>query len=62
MDSSSTKTFPLLRKAPLLIIQESKEAVVASTVASRNNAFKRLGLTDAVFLEAVPAKENIVIE
>ncbi len=29
------------------IIQESKEVVVASTVASRNNAFKRLGLTDA---------------
>lgn len=42
------------------IIQESKEVVVASTVASRNNAFKRLGLTDAALLEAITAETPLV--
>lgn len=42
------------------IIQESKEVVVASTEASRNNAFKRLGLTDAALLEAVTAETPLV--
>ena len=42
------------------IIQESKEVVVASTVASRNNAFKRLGLTDAALLEVATAETPLV--
>ena len=42
------------------IIQESKEVVVASTIASRNNAFKQLGLTDAALLEVVTAETPLV--
>ncbi len=42
------------------IIQESKEIVVASTDASRNNAFERLGLTDAALLEVVTAETPLV--
>lgn len=42
------------------IIQESEEIVVASTVASRNNAFKRLGLTNAALLEAATPEIPIV--
>ena len=42
------------------IIQESKEIVVASTVASRNNAFGRLGLTDAALLEVATAETPLV--
>ena len=42
------------------IIQESKESVVASTVASRNNAFERLGLTDAALLEVATAETPLV--
>lgn len=33
------------------VIQESREIHVVSEVASQNNAFKRLGLTDAALLE-----------
>ena len=36
-----------------LIIHESEELVVASSEASDNSAFSRLGLTDAALLEAV---------
>lgn len=43
-----------------LIIQESKEIVVASAEASRNDAFKRLGLTDAALLEVVTAETPLV--
>ena len=42
------------------IIEESKEVVVASTVASRNNAFKQLGLTDAALLEVATAETPLV--
>ena len=42
------------------IIQESKEFVVASTEASRNNAFKRLGLTDAALLEVATAETPLL--
>lgn len=42
------------------IIQESKEVVVASTEASRNDAFKRLGLTDAALLEVVTAETPLL--
>ena len=43
-----------------LIIQKSKEIVVASAVASRNNAFKRLGLTDAALLEIATSETPLV--
>ena len=36
-----------------LIVEKSEEIVVASADATRNDAFLRLGLTDAVLLEAV---------
>ncbi|MDE0145789.1 MAG: PIN domain-containing protein [Nitrospira sp.] len=42
------------------IIQESKEVVVASSVASRNNAFERLGLTDAALLEVATPETPLV--
>lgn len=42
------------------IIQESEEIVVASTVASSNSAFGRLGLTDAALLEVVTAETPLV--
>lgn len=42
------------------IIQESKEVIVDSTIASRNNAFQRLGLTDAALLEVVTAETPLV--
>ena len=37
------------------VILDSEEFVVASTVASGNRSFRRLGLTDAALLEAVSA-------
>lgn len=42
------------------IIQESKEIVAASTVASRNKAFGRLGLTDAALLEVATEERPVV--
>ena len=42
------------------IIQESNEIVVASTVASHNNAFKQLGLTDAALLEVATPETPLV--
>jgi uncharacterized protein with PIN domain len=42
------------------IIQESKEIVVASAVASSNSAFERLGLTDAALLELATAETPVV--
>ena len=42
------------------LIQESKEVVVASTEASKNDAFGRLGLTDAALLE-VTTKETPLV-
>ncbi len=42
------------------IIEVSKEIVVASADASRNNAFKQLGLTDAALLEVVTAETPLV--
>ena len=42
------------------IIQESKEVVVASAVASSNSAFNRLGLTDAALLEAISTETPLV--
>ena len=42
------------------IIQESEEIVVASASASRNSAFRRLGLTDAALLEVVTAETPLI--
>ncbi len=42
------------------IIEVSKEVVVASADASRNNAFKQLGLTDAALLEVATAETPLV--
>ena len=42
------------------IIEVSKEVVVTSADASRNNAFKRLGLTDAALLEVATAETPLV--
>ena len=39
-----------------LLIQTSKEIVIASLTASQNSEFKRLGLTDAALLEAAKQK------
>ena len=40
------------------IIHESEEVVVASTVASQNSSFGRLGLADAALLEVISADER----
>ena len=42
------------------IIGKSEETVVASKTASRNNAFVRLGLTDAALLEVVSEETPLV--
>ena len=42
------------------IIEVSKEVVVTSADASRNNAFKQLGLTDAALLEVVTAETPLL--
>lgn len=55
-DPERSRFFDKLR----FIIQESREIVVASTVASRNNAFSRLGLTDTALLEVVTAETPLV--
>lgn len=42
------------------VIQENREIHVVSEVASRNNAFKRLGLTDAALLEVATAETPLL--
>ena len=42
------------------IIHTSQEVMVASSAASSNNAYSRLGLTDAALLEAVSARTPVV--
>ena len=42
------------------IIGKSEEIVVASKTASRNNAFVRLGLTDAALLEVISEETPLV--
>ena len=48
-DPEKTLFFDTLR----FIIQESEEVVIASAVASNNPTFGRLGLTDAVLMDAI---------
>ena len=43
-----------------VVIEESKEVVVASSTASRNTEFVRLGLADAVLLETITAKTPLI--
>ena len=42
------------------VIQKSKEIHVVSEVASQNNEFKRLGLTDAALLEVATAETPLL--
>lgn len=51
-----SRFFEVLRR----IINKSEEIVVASKTASRNNAFTRLGLTDAALLEVVSEETPLV--
>ena len=55
-DPERSRFFKRLR----VIIEDSKEVVVASADASQNDAFTRLGLTDAVLLETATAKVPLV--
>ena len=55
-DPERSRFFDMLR----FFIQESKEIVIASVEASSNNAFGRLGLTDAVLLEVITAEAPLV--
>jgi hypothetical protein len=55
-DPERSRFFDRLR----FIIQESEEIVVASTDASRNSEFRRLGLADAVLLEVVTAERPLI--
>ena len=55
-DPERSRFFDRLR----YIIHESKEVVVASAQASSNSAFNRLGLTDAVLLEAISPETPLV--
>ena len=42
------------------VIEESEEVVVASKIASRNESFLRLGLTDAALLEAITEERPLI--
>lgn len=55
-DPERSRFFEQLR----FIIQESEEVVVASTAASSNSEFGRLGLTDAALLEVVTKETPLV--
>ena len=43
-----------------ILIENSDEIVVASATATRNSAFGRLGLTDAVLMEAVSVARPLI--
>ena len=51
-----SRFFEVLR----ILIEEHEEIVVASRAASRNNEFKRLGLTDAALLEVISNSNPLV--
>ena len=48
-DPERSRMFGMLR----FLIEDAEEIVIASVDAARNNAFERLGLTDAALLEVV---------
>lgn len=43
-----------------ILVENSKEIVVASATATANSAFTRFGLTDTVLLEVVSAKRPLI--
>ena len=43
-----------------ILVQESKEITVASATAAVNNAFSRLGLTDAALLEVISERRPLI--
>lgn len=43
-----------------ILVESSKEIVVASAIATANSAFTRFGLTDTVLLEVVSAKRPLI--
>ena len=45
-----------------VLIEESREIVILSSRASSNNAFVRLGLTDAVLLEAISEETPLLTD
>ena len=51
-----SRFFEVLR----VLIEEHEEIVVASKTASRNNQFKRLGLTDAALLEVISNSNPLI--
>ena len=51
-----SRFFEVLR----ILIEEHEEIVVASRAASRNNEFKRLGLTDAALLEVISNSNPLI--
>ena len=51
-----SRFFEVLR----ILIEEHEEIVVTSRAASRNNAFKRLGLTDAALLEVISNSNPLI--
>ena len=55
-DPERSRLFDRLR----LLVENSEEIVVASVRASRNEAFSRLGLTDAALLEVVSEKAPLL--
>ena len=55
-DPERSRFFDMLR----FFIQESEEVMVASVEASGNDAFRRLGLTDAALLEVITADTPLV--
>lgn len=55
-DPERSRFFDTLR----FLIQESQEVIVSSSDASRNDAFGRLGLTDAALLETISAERQLL--
>ena len=55
-DPERSRFFNKLR----LVIQETKEIVVTSLDAANNQAFGRLGLTDAAFLEVITKETPLI--
>ena len=55
-DPERTRFFDTLR----ILIKENREVIVRSVAASSNSAFSRLGLTDAVLVEAASAETPVI--
>ena len=55
-EPEKSQIFEMLR----ILIEEYEEIVITSQIASRNKEFKRLGLTDAVLLEAISNEKPLI--